>query len=87
MPPPLVGRWLRARDVEAAPTKTFRQWWINTRTSGRSRDERARRHPPEGLDRPPRTFPRENPTLDVRMSWSYGAVAGDVRCASQLRRV
>lgn len=51
MPVPLVGRWLRARDVEAPPTETFRQWWISTRTSGRSRDERARRHPPEGPDR------------------------------------
>jgi len=27
MPVPLIGRWLRARDVEAPPTETFRQWW------------------------------------------------------------
>ena len=27
MPVPLAGRWLRARDVEAPPTETFRRWW------------------------------------------------------------
>ncbi len=27
MPVPLAGRWLRARDVDAPPTETFRQWW------------------------------------------------------------
>ena len=27
MPVPLVGRWLRARDVDAPPVETFRQWW------------------------------------------------------------
>ena len=34
-----------------------------------------------------RDVTEENPTLDVPMSWSDGAVAGDVRSASQLRRV
>ena len=27
MPVPLAGRWLRARDVDAPPVQTFRQWW------------------------------------------------------------
>ena len=27
MPVPLASRWLQARDVEAPPTQTFRQWW------------------------------------------------------------
>ncbi|GAA4905805.1 iron-sulfur cluster-binding protein [Tessaracoccus sp. MC1865] len=27
MPIPLASRWLQARDVEAPPTQTFRQWW------------------------------------------------------------
>ena len=27
MPIPLASRWLDARDVEAPPTETFRQWW------------------------------------------------------------
>ena len=31
MPIPLAGRWLQARDVEAPPTETFRQWWKKNR--------------------------------------------------------
>ncbi|MGA4508821.1 lactate utilization protein B [Propionibacteriaceae bacterium G1746] len=27
MPIPLASRWLQARDVEAPPKQTFRQWW------------------------------------------------------------
>ncbi|MCT1458780.1 LutB/LldF family L-lactate oxidation iron-sulfur protein [Aestuariimicrobium sp. p3-SID1156] len=27
MPIPLASRWLQARDVEAPPTQTFREWW------------------------------------------------------------
>ena len=27
LPVPIAGRWLQARDVEAPPTQTFRQWW------------------------------------------------------------
>ena len=31
LPIPIASRWLRARDVEAPPTQTFRQWWKKNR--------------------------------------------------------
>ena len=34
MPVPLAGRWLQARDVEAPPTETFREWWKKNREGG-----------------------------------------------------
>ena len=85
MPVPLVGRWLRARDVEAPPTETFRQWWISTRTSGRSRDERARRHPPEGPDRHTGRD-RGEPDARCPAELVVRAATGDGRCAGRLRR-
>ncbi|HOC13962.1 MAG TPA: LutB/LldF family L-lactate oxidation iron-sulfur protein [Propionicimonas sp.] len=33
MPVPLAGRWLRARDVDAPPVETFRQWWKHHRAA------------------------------------------------------
>ncbi len=34
LPVPLLGRWLRARDVAAPPTETFRSWWKKNRKAG-----------------------------------------------------
>ena len=34
IPLPLADRWLQARDVEAPPTQTFRQWWKNEHEEG-----------------------------------------------------
>ncbi|HHT14217.1 MAG TPA: iron-sulfur cluster-binding protein [Propionibacterium sp.] len=34
MPIPLASRWLQARDVEAPPTQTFRQWWKDEHEGG-----------------------------------------------------
>ncbi len=34
MPIPLASRWLRARDVDAPPTETFRMWWKKNREGG-----------------------------------------------------
>ncbi|MBK7820341.1 MAG: iron-sulfur cluster-binding protein [Tessaracoccus sp.] len=31
LPIPIASRWLRARDVEAPPKQTFRQWWKKNR--------------------------------------------------------
>jgi L-lactate dehydrogenase complex protein LldF len=31
MPIPIASRWLDARDTEAPPTQTFRQWWKKNR--------------------------------------------------------
>ena len=33
-PTRLADRWLQARDVEAPPTQTFRQWWKNEHEEG-----------------------------------------------------
>lgn len=36
MPIPLASRWLQARDVDAPPTETFRQWWKRNREGGQA---------------------------------------------------
>lgn len=34
MPIPIASRWLQARDTQAPPTQTFRQWWKNEHEGG-----------------------------------------------------
>lgn len=34
IPLPLASRWSRARDVQAPPEETFREWWRKNRTEG-----------------------------------------------------